>query len=341
MTLYKWSQSASADAIADPTINWAEGQAPSSVNDSARAMMAATAKYRDDIAGAILTSGTSTAYALSSFQLFDSLADLGGQMVAFTPHVTNGATVTLNVDSLGAKPLRTSPGVELLAGTIIQGTPYVATYNNIDGAFYLRGFFGNAYNIPLGAGLDFWGTTAPNSSFAFPYGQAISRTTYAALFALVGSSYGGGDGSTTFNLPDKRGRVSVALDTMGGSAAGRVTSAAGGIDGATPGATGGGQTYTVQRSDLPNVAPTFTGSAGTVNVTSANNVVHDGSGPEGGISGGSGAGVAVISGSYGTISSSGNFVPSGVVQSLNGGITQTPMKTMPPAIVVPYIIRVV
>jgi hypothetical protein len=64
MTLYKWSQTASADATADSTINWAEGQAPSSVNDSARAMMAATAKYRDDIAGAIVTTGSSTAYAV-------------------------------------------------------------------------------------------------------------------------------------------------------------------------------------------------------------------------------------------------------------------------------------
>src|SRR5882724_13523752 len=98
MTLYKWSQTASADATADPTINWAEGQAPSSINDSGRAMMAATAKYRDDIAGALVTSGTSTTYAVSTFQAFDALAHLNGQMIAFTPHATNGATVTLNVD---------------------------------------------------------------------------------------------------------------------------------------------------------------------------------------------------------------------------------------------------
>src|SRR5579863_5461414 len=245
MTLYKWSQTASADANADSTINWAEGQAPSSINDSARAMMAATAKYRDDIAGAILTAGISTAYTLASFQVFDTLAHLNGQMVAFTPHVTNGATVTLNVDSLGAKPLRSAPNVELPAGVIIQGTPYTATYNSTDGAFYLQGFFGNPYNIPIGAGLDFWGAAAPNSSFAFPYGQAISRTTYSALFAVVGTTYGTGDGSTTFNLPDKRGRISIGLDTMGGAASGRVTSATGGIDGATAGATGGGQTYTM------------------------------------------------------------------------------------------------
>src|ERR1700761_9102419 len=130
MTLYKWSQTASADATADSTINWAEGQAPSSVNDSARAMMAATAKYRDDIAGAIVASGTSTAYAVSSYQGFGTLADLNGQMIAYTPHATNGATVTLNVDVLGPKPLRTAPGVELAPGVIIQGTPYTALYNN-------------------------------------------------------------------------------------------------------------------------------------------------------------------------------------------------------------------
>src|SRR6201991_4845438 len=143
MTLYKWSRTQGSNANGDSTINWAEGQAPSSINDSARAMMAATAKYRDDIAGAIVTGGTSTAYSVSSYEVFDTLAHLNGQMIAFTPHTTNGATVTLNVDSLGARPLRTAPNTELLAGTIIQGTPYVSVYNNSDGAFYLQGFYGS------------------------------------------------------------------------------------------------------------------------------------------------------------------------------------------------------
>ncbi|NPU67538.1 phage tail protein [Bradyrhizobium sp. 83012] len=224
MTLYRWSQTASADATADPTINWSEGQVPSSINDSARAMMAATAKFRDDIAGALATTGTSTAYALTSNQQFDTLPHLNGQIIAFTPHVTNGAAVTLNVDSLGAKPLRSAPNSDLLPGTIIQGTPYIAVYNHADGSFYLHGFYGNPYNIPLAAGLDYWGTTAPNSCFAFPYGQAISRVTYASLFALVGTTFGGGDGSTTFNLPDLRGRVTACLDNMGGTTANRLAS---------------------------------------------------------------------------------------------------------------------
>jgi microcystin-dependent protein len=340
MTFYKWSQTASADANADSTINWAEGQAPSSVNDSARAMMAAMAKYRDDIAGAIVTAGTSTAYTVSSFQVFDTSAHLDGQMIAFTPHATNNATVTLNVDSLGAKPLRSAPNVELPAGVIIQGTPYTATYNNSDGAFYLQGFFGSPYNIPIGAGIDFWGTAAPNSSFAFPYGQAISRTTYAALFAIVGTTYGTGDGSTTFNLPDKRGRVSVALDTMGGTASGRVTSASGGIDGTVAGATGGEQVYTMQRSDLPDVAPTFTGSSTPVTTTSSQLFVT-GNALIGGVSGASGNAQAPQNSSLTSVNSTGTCTPQGNVQSLNGGVPQTAMKTMPPAIVTPYLIRII
>ena len=149
--------------------------------------MASVAKYRDDIAGAITTGGTSTAYTVASFQVFSALSIMHQQVIAFTPHTTNGATVTLNVDSLGAKPLRSSPGVELVAGTLIQGTPYAALYNNSDGAFYHEGFFGggaNPYVIPIGSMVDYFGTSAPSSNFVFPFGQAISRTTYATLFGL-------------------------------------------------------------------------------------------------------------------------------------------------------------
>lgn len=46
-------------------------------------------------------------------------------------------------------------------------------------------------------------------------GQALSRTTYADLFAAIGISFGGGDGSTTFNVPDLRGRVPMGGGTVG------------------------------------------------------------------------------------------------------------------------------
>ena len=139
MAFWKWSRTASSNATADNTVNWAEGMAPSAVNDSARAMMARLAEWRDDVSGTITTGGTSTAYTLASNQGFDNFADLNGAMIAFVPHATNGATVTLNVDGLGAKPLRFGPNVELPSGVLIQGTPYVVTYNNSDAAFYLQG----------------------------------------------------------------------------------------------------------------------------------------------------------------------------------------------------------
>ena len=62
-------------------------------------MMAAVAKFRDDISGAIMTGGSSTAYTVTSYQAFDTLANMTGAMIAFTPHTTSGATVTLNVDA--------------------------------------------------------------------------------------------------------------------------------------------------------------------------------------------------------------------------------------------------
>ena len=162
MPLYRWSQTAGNNATADITAPFPEGMAPSAVNDGVRGLMAAVAMYRDDIAGAIVTAGTSTAYTVASYSQFNSLTSLAAQVIAFTPHATNGVgPVTLNVDGLGAKPLRSAPSADLLAGVIIQGTPYLATYNNSDGAFYLRGFYGNPYNVPLGAGLDYWLSTAP------------------------------------------------------------------------------------------------------------------------------------------------------------------------------------
>jgi microcystin-dependent protein len=333
MTLYKWSQTASSDATADSTINWAEGQAPSSVNDSARAMMAATAKYRDDIAGAIVTGGTSTAYTVSSYQVFDTLAHLNGHMIAFTPHTTNGATVTLNVDTLGAKPLRTAPGVELLAGTIIQGTPYIATYNNGDGAFYLQGFYGSPYLIPLGAGIDYWGPTTPNSSFALATGQPISRTTYATLFSLFGTTYGAGDGSTTFNLPDKTGRVSAMIE----ASATRLTSTYFGGNSTNLGAVGGLDHHALIAGEIPTVTA---GGSGSATVNSTTNTVLSPSITNWG----NGSGITFTAfnpggATAGTLTSTGSASVS--TTSNNTGGTSPSHANVQPTIVCNYIIRII
>lgn len=103
--------------------------------------------------------------------------------------------------------------------------------------------------VPSGTVFDFAGSTAP-TGWLLCYGQAVSRTTYADLYAAIGTTYGTGDGSTTFNLPDLRGRAVAGKDDMGGSAANRITSAGSGITGTTLGSSGGTQTHTLQTAEL-------------------------------------------------------------------------------------------
>jgi len=67
-------------------------------------------------------------------------------------------------------------------------------------------------SIPTGGVMAFAGTGAP-TGFLLCDGAAVSRTTYSALWTLLGTLYGAGDGSTTFNLPDYRGRSLVGLGT--------------------------------------------------------------------------------------------------------------------------------
>jgi len=99
--------------------------------------------------------------------------------------------------------------------------------------------------VPTGAILDYAGTSAP-SGYLLCSGQAVSRTTYATLFALIGTAFGAGDGSTTFNVPDLRGRTGVGLDNLGGTDAGRLSAAN------TLGGSGGSETHTLTTTEMPS-----------------------------------------------------------------------------------------
>jgi microcystin-dependent protein len=163
---------------------------------------------------------------------------MDGAVLAFAPHVANGVGPVINVDGLGNRSLLLSSSVQMESNVLSPGTPYVATYRNDIPAWVLHALGGNAYGIPLAAGIDYWAATTPSSAFAFPVGQALSRSTYAALFALMGTNYGAGDGSTTFNLPDKVGRGSVMQD-VGGA---RISTAT--FNRTTLGGVGGAETAT-------------------------------------------------------------------------------------------------
>lgn len=100
-------------------------------------------------------------------------------------------------------------------------------------------------SVPIGGVIDWWGSTVPDG-FLLCYGQAVSRTTYADLFAAIGTAAGSGDGSTTFNVPDYRGRVGAGKDDMGGVSAARLNT----IASTTLGTTGGSQTHTLTTAQL-------------------------------------------------------------------------------------------
>lgn len=87
------------------------------------------------------------------------------------------------------------------------------TLNSI--AAFISAMNGSAANIPIGGLVDFCGSSPP-AGFLVCNGSAISRSTYAALFAVIGTAYGPGNGSTTFNIPDFRGRVAVGSGTGSG-----------------------------------------------------------------------------------------------------------------------------
>lgn len=115
---------------------------------------------------------------------------------------------------------------------------------------------------PAGVVLPFAGASAP-TGWLLCFGQAVSRTTYASLFTALGTSYGVGDGSTTFALPDLRGRIPGGKDNMGGTAASRLTTAGAGVDGATIGASGGTQTHALTQAQLPALTFLTTNNTGS------------------------------------------------------------------------------
>lgn len=149
MTVFTWSTTSASNNSADSTINWSEGQSPGSVNNSARAMMAAIAKWRDDQSGNLVTGGTSTAYTLTTNQSFTALTD--GITVYARMSATNGADPTLAVDGLTAKNIDTdNAGTAVATGALISGQVFKFTYDSSADAWIVN--HGAGAVLPVVAG---------------------------------------------------------------------------------------------------------------------------------------------------------------------------------------------
>lgn len=208
---------------------------------------------------------------------------------------------------------------------------------------------GGLLGVPIGSGVDYFGAVAP-AGWQFASGAAISRTTYAALFAVIGTTFGTGDGTTTFNLPDKRGRLSLPLDNLGGTAAGRVN-----VFAATSVGLSGGdqnlQSHTHTVNDPTHTHTAFVGDAGHAHGVTDSGHAHSLPGN----TVGSGTGIAVGTSALGLTAAGTNAATTGIgivtaatgVTVANGnaatGITVAAGGTgaaqnMPPVLVCTYII---
>lgn len=98
-------------------------------------------------------------------------------------------------------------------GIAVGGQPVAGITEN--------GFIG----LPVGTPIPVMTNTLP-AQCLWADGRNVSRTTYSALFAIFQGLYGIGDGTTTFGIPDLRGRAIVGRDNIGGTDAGRLAGAA-------------------------------------------------------------------------------------------------------------------
>ena len=331
----QWSKTASANATADPSINWATGMSPSSVDASGRAMMARTAECRDDYSGLLVQGGTSTAYTLTTYQGL-AAAPNDGQLLGFTVANTNGAGVTLTVDGGTAFPIQSAAGTAVSSGTLIAGSPYTVKFSSGASAWVLRDFYGQPFTIPIGAMLPYTGTTAPNSNFVLPYGQCISRTTYATYFSQVSTTFGVCNGTTTFGVPDMRGRTIAAVDNLGGSAASRLTTTYFGTDPTVLGNVGGAQNQSVAQANLPNI--TLNTSIGSGQGSHAHGIHQQ---TTGGINNSLSSGSAIFVAGAATNMGA---TDSATLPSMSGttplGGSASPMTTVQPTLLLTFILRI-
>ncbi|MEC8518599.1 MAG: tail fiber protein [Pseudomonadota bacterium] len=144
--------------------------------------------------------------------------------------------------------------------------------NEANDGWIVLGKFQNNANVaatPSGAILQFAGSTAPDG-WLICNGQTVSRTTYANLFAAISTTYGAGNGSTTFSIPDLRGRVPVGAG-QGAGLTNRVLAA-----------TGGQQSAALSESQIPthhhllvaDVVSSTNGASG--DLTSSNQIKRGG-----------------------------------------------------------------
>lgn len=153
--------------------------------------------------GAIQVAGGSNFLVSKSYTIEVTITDKTGVQPLLLTTIIPTATVTLDLNgvSVGIGKYHEFGALDV-AGDVHSDN--VRANEEV----YSRG----SVLCPIGSILEWGGTTAP-SGWLLLQGQAVSRITYARLFSVIGTSFGVGNGSSTFNLPDRRGRVGVGVSS--------------------------------------------------------------------------------------------------------------------------------
>lgn len=198
-----------------------------------------TAASNTDVGGVSLAEGVMT------------VSDINDSMREMMSHLADFSAGTEGIDVLSLQDDDGSASIKIQAPSAVTTTTTL-TLPDGDGANGSvlttngSGSLSWGSGTPSGSIMPYAGASAP-SGWLLSYGQAISRSTYSALFSAVGTTYGVGDGATTFNVPDLRGRTIAGQDDMGGSSANRLTSP---INGDTLGGAGGSQSHSLTEAEL-------------------------------------------------------------------------------------------
>ncbi len=204
--------------------------------------------------------GNTTTYTLSTDLTIPSTISLRVHKGAIIT-VDSGKTLTLQGPvQAGGYTIFAGDGTKTVSSYPQDQAWWGSTQRTDATSFSAGGSIG--YPVPAGTLLPYAGSSAP-AGWLLCYGQAVSRTTYAALFAIVSTTYGVGDGATTFNLPDLRGRMIVGLDNMGGAAASRIAAAT------TLGQAAGTETHAHTGASHTHTGPSHTHTTGDVTLTAA------------------------------------------------------------------------
>lgn len=158
----------------------------------------------------------------------DSYSDTDGQMQIQTPPYLG--SVTSHASNLGGEIERIRYQISAMLGATTPAFWYakppidLTTLSNI--------------TIPIGGTFDYPSATPPSANYLLANGQAIGRIAYAAAFALMGTTFGIGDGSTTFNIPNYTDKMSIAAGNLYALAA-----------------TGGATNHTLVDAEIPSTTP--------------------------------------------------------------------------------------